>query len=424
MAMAPSARVQGFHGPQGGFGARYEGVAIAAGQRTPFGKFMGAFARVSPTDLGILAARAALARSGFSGEDVDQVVFANVAQAGPDAFYLPRHVGLYAGTRRETPAVLINRLCGSGLEVLTCGAEQIAMGKARVVLCGGTESMTRNPIASYGSRLGVEMGRPDFVDTLTAELLDPACGLSMGQTAEKLAQRYGLTREDVDAFALRSHDRAWDAWEAGRFADEIVPIVSGALDGNGLVPRKVALPRKMDRFDRDEHLRRTDAAGLAALPPVFGGIQTAGNSSGIVDGAAAAVVCDRELAAERGLTPLGYLSASATVAVDPDVMGIGPVPAIRLLLEQTGLALGDIDLFEVNEAFGAQALAVERELGLPPERTNVNGGAIAIGHPLAATGTRLVITVLNELARRGAKRGIASACIGGGQGIALLVERD
>ena len=262
------------------------------------------------------------------------------------------------------------------------------------------------------------------MDTLTAELLDPACGLSMGQTAEKLAQRYGLTREDVDAFALRSHDRAWDAWEAGRFADEIVPIVSGALDGNGLVPRKVALPRKMDRFDRDEHLRRTDAAGLAALPPVFGGIQTAGNSSGIVDGAAAAVVCDRELAAERGLTPLGYLSASATVAVDPDVMGIGPVPAIRLLLEQTGLALGDIDLFEVNEAFGAQALAVERELGLPPERTNVNGGAIAIGHPLAATGTRLVITVLNELARRGAKRGIASACIGGGQGIALLVERD
>jgi acetyl-CoA C-acetyltransferase len=422
--MAPSARLQGFRGKEGGFGARYDGVAIASGQRTPFGKFMGAFARVSPTDLGILAARAALERSGFTGAEVDQVVFGNVAQAGPDAFYLPRHIGLYAGVRRDAPAVLVNRLCGSGLEVLAAGAEQIGLGKARVVLCGGTESMTRNPIASYGSRMGVEMGRVDFVDTLTAELHDPACGLSMGQTAENLARRYGLSREDVDAFALRSHDRAWTSWESGRYADEIAAVVPGKLAGDGLQPRKVALPRKVERIDRDEHLRRTDGPQLAGLSPVFDGVQTAGNSSGIVDGAAAAVLCDADLVAERGLEPLGRLAASATVAVDPDVMGIGPAPAIRLLLDQTGLGLGDIDLFEINEAFGAQALAVERELGLAPDRLNVNGGAIAIGHPLAATGTRLVVTALYEMKRRGAGRGIASACIGGGQGIALLVERN
>ncbi|MBM3266356.1 MAG: thiolase family protein [Candidatus Sericytochromatia bacterium] len=422
--MAPSATVKGFRLPGGGFGARYEGVVVAAGKRTAFGKFMGTLARVSPTDLGIVAARAALDAAGLAGPDVDQVVFANVAQSGPDAFYLPRHVALYAGVPREVPAVLVNRLCGSGLEVLAYGAEQLALGKARVALCGGTESMTRNPIASYGARLGVEMGRVDFVDTLTAELLDPACGASMGQTAENLAKRYGLGREDVDAFAFRSHQRGWDAWEAGRIADEIAPVVAGACNGGGLQPRKVALPRKVDRFDRDEHLRPTDAAGLAKLPPVFDGVQTAGNSSGIVDGAAAAVLCDAAYAQERGIAGLGRLSASCTVGVDPDVMGIGPAPAIRALLAETGLGLDDVDLFEINEAFGAQALAVTRELDLDPEVLNVNGGAIALGHPLAATGTRLAVTALLELARRGKRRAVASACIGGGQGIALLLERD
>lgn len=415
----------GFRGEEGGFGARYEGIVVVGAKRTPFGEFMGAFARVGPTDLGIVAARAALAQSGLSGADIDQVIFANVAQSGPDAFYLPRHVGLYAGIPPSSPALLVQRICGSGFETLIAGAEQIALGKARAVLCGGTESMTRNPVASYGARSGVEMGRPDFVDTLTAELLDPSVNASMGQTAENVAKKYGVSRQEADAHALLSQERALAAQQAGRFAEEIVPVAAGVIEFPGLQPRKIQLPRKMERLDEDQHPRRTSAEQLAGLRPVFAkdGVQTAGNSSGIVDGAAAAVLCGEAFARERGLTVLGRLVASATAGVDPSLMGIGPVPAVRLLVKHLGVKLSDMDLVEVNEAFGAQFLAVAKDLGLDIERTNVNGGAIALGHPLAATGTRLVGALLYELGRRGGRFGLASACIGGGQGTAVLVER-
>jgi acetyl-CoA C-acetyltransferase len=420
-----AAKASGFQGKEGGFGARYEGIVIAGAKRTPFGEFMGAFAKVNPTDLGIAAARAALAQSGLDGPDIDQVIFANVAQSGPDAFYLPRHVGLYAGVPQSRPALLVQRICGSGFEAIVAGAEQIALGKARAVLCGGTESMTRNPIASYGARAGVEMGRPDFVDTLTAELLDPSVNFSMGQTAENLARKYGITREETDAHALRSQERALAAQEAGRLAEEIVPVAAGTLEGEGLQPRKVQLPKKLEKLERDEHPRRTSLEQLAGLRPVFGkeGVQTAGNSSGIVDGASAAVVCDEAFATERGLPVLGRVVASATAGVDPSIMGIGPAPAIRLLVQHAGLDPESVDLVEVNEAFGAQFLAVVKDLGLDLEKTNVNGGAIALGHPLAATGTRLVSTLLYELGRRKVRTGVASACIGGGQGTAVLVER-
>ncbi len=419
------AKSYGFMGKEGGFGARYEGIVVVGAKRTPLANFMGSLAKVSPTDLGVVAARAALSQSGMPGDEVDQVIFANVAQSGPDAFYLPRHVGLYAGVPVSRPALLVQRLCGSGFEVMIAGAEQIVQGKATVVLCGGTESMTRNPFASYGCRMGMPMGRPDFVDTLTAELYDPASNASMGQTAENLAARYELKRVEVDAVALRSQDRALDAEKKGLFSEERVPVFAGIIETDGLRSRRIKLPKGVKSFDRDEHPRRTSPEELASLKPVFAkdGIQTAGNSSGIVDGAAAAVLCSAETAEEKGLRPLGRVVASASVGVDPAYMGIGPVPAIRLLMDECSMKLSDVDLVEINEAFGAQYLAVERELGLDPEKTNVNGGAIALGHPLAATGTRLVSTLLYELERRGKRWGIASACIGGGQGTAVLLER-
>lgn len=418
-------RARGFRGKEGGFGARYEGIVVVGAKRTPFGEFMGSYAKVSPTDLGIVAARGALAQSGLSGAEVDQVIFASVAHSGPDAFYLPRHVGLYAGVPNAVPALLVQRICGSGFEALIAGVEQIALGKARVVLCGGTENMTRNPLASYGSRSGMEMGRPDFVDTLTAELLDPSCNATMGQTAENLAKKYGLKREEVDAVALSSQERALAAQGAGRLAEETTPVLAGVLEADGLQPRKVQLPKKLERVEKDEHPRKTSPEQLASLRPVFAkdGVQTAGNSSGIVDGAAAVVLCDEETARERGLKVLGRLLASATVGVEPSIMGIAPAPAIRLLLGHCGLSLQEVDAVEVNEAFGAQFLAVARELDLDLEKTNLNGGAIALGHPLAATGARLVSTLLYELGRGRGKRAIASACIGGGQGTAILVER-
>jgi acetyl-CoA C-acetyltransferase len=421
--MAATAR--GFRGSGGGFGARYEGVVVAGAARTPFGEFMATLAGVSPTDLGIVAARGALERSGIPASEVDQVIFANVAQSGPDAFYLPRHVGLYAGLKPSCPALLVQRICGSGFEAIIAGIEQIALGKAKVVLCGGSESMSRNPIASYGGRMGMAMGNPDFVDTLTAELLDPAPKATMGQTAENLAKQYGLLRDEVDEVAFRSQQRALAARDGGLLSEEITPVIACVLEAEGLAPRRVKLPKKVERLDLDEHPRNTNPEKLAALKPVFAadGVQTAGNSSGIVDGAAAVVLCDEETALKAGLAPLGRITASASVGVDPSVMGIGPVFAVRLLMEACSLKLDQLDLIEVNEAFGAQYLAVERELGLNPERTNVNGGAIALGHPLAATGTRLVSTLLYEMGRRASRMGLASACIGGGQGTAVLVER-
>jgi len=418
-------RGTGFYG-DGGIAALYEDVVILTGKRTPFGDFCKSLARVNPTDLGIVAARAALGEAGIRPDSVHQVAFANVNQSSADAYYLPRHIGLYCGIPQDRPAVLLQRICGSGFETLIYAAEQIVLGKAGIVLAGGTENMSLNPTAAYGLRLGHDLGNPGFVDTLWASLLDPACGCTMGQTAENLAQRYGISREEVDRFALESQERYFHAAEEGFFGGEIAPVRGGKIEQEGLRPRRIQLPRGVEEVTADEHPRQTSLEKLAALPPVFrkDGVQTAGNSSGIVDGAAAVVVASRKEAEMLEQKPLCTVVASATVGVAPDIMGIGPAPAIRRVLEVAGLRLDEIDLFEINEAFGAQCLAVLKELELPVEKVNVNGGAIAIGHPLAATGTRLVLTLARQLRKKGKTYGIASACIGGGQGTAVLIRAE
>lgn len=414
--------MKGYHWNEG-IGASYDNIVILGGKRTPFGAFCKSLARINPTDLGILAAKAAIADSGVNPTEIDQVVFANVAQSSVDAFYVPRHVGLYCGVPHERPALLVQRICGSGFESIIHAAEQISMGKADVVLAGGTENMSLNPVVSYGARLGHDLGKPGFVDTLWESLMDPAAGCSMGQTAENLAKKYGITREEVDAFALTSQERCAAAQERGFFDGEIAPVSSCVLEAAGVSPRKVRLPRKVEQVAADEHPRQTTLERLAKLYPVFDkqGVQTAGNSSGIVDGACAVVVASEEAAKRLGATPIGRLLASSSTGVPPEIMGIGPAPAIRKIYEISGIAQDEVDCFEVNEAFGAQCLAVQKELGLDQAKLNVNGGAIAIGHPLGATGTRLSLTVLRQLKDTGAKLGVASACIGGGQGTALLL---
>ena len=407
-----------------GFGAVYEGIVIVGGRRTPFGAFCKSLARINPTDLGILAGREVLKDSGVDPACVDQVAFASVAQSGADAYYLPRHIGLYCGVPKERPAVLLQRICGSGFETVIHAAEQIALGKARIALAGGTESMSLNPTAAYGLRLGHDLGKPGFVDTLWATLNDPACGCTMGETAENLAKLHGITREEVDRFAASSQEKYFLARERGFFDGELFPVRPGALEGPApLQPRKVAMHGGAEELAQDEHPRRATAEKLAKLPPVFGkgGVQTAGNSSGIVDGACALVVASEEAARKQGLKPLGRLLASVTVGVSPEVMGIGPAPAIRKLLAMTGTAAADVHSFEINEAFGAQCLAVIKDLQLDPAKVNANGGAIAIGHPLAASGARLTLTLLRHLSQSGGRMGVASACIGGGQGTALMV---
>jgi acetyl-CoA C-acetyltransferase len=415
-------KAQGFHDSRG-VGATYDGVVILGGKRTPFGAFCQALGRVNPIDLGIIAARAALAETGVPPEAIDQIVFANVAQSGTDAYYLPRHIGLYCGIPAERPALLVQRICGSGLEAIIHAAEQICLGKADIVLAGGAESMTLNPVAAYGLRLGHELGKPGFVDTLWATLFDPAAGCTMGDTAENLAVKYGISREEIDVFAISSQEKYQRAKEAGFFAGEIAAVKAGALEAPGVAKREVRLQPKVEEVSEDGNPRVTTLEKLAKLPPVFrkDGVQTAGNSSGIVDGAAAVIVASEDAARKLGAAPLGRLLASASAGVAPEVMGIGPVPAVRLMLERSGMQLDGVDCIEVNEAFGAQCLAVAKELGVDLAKLNVNGGAIAIGHPLAATGTRLSLTLLRQLAASGGKCGIASACIGGGQGTALLL---
>lgn len=416
--------MDGFHWPDG-IGATYDDIVILGGKRTPFGGFCKSLARVTPTDLGILAGRAAIEEAGIQPGDLDQVIFANVAQSSADAYYLPRHIALYCGVPTERPALLVQRICGSGLEAIIHAAEQISLGKAEVVLAGGAENMTLNPLSSFGARLGHGLGDTGFVDTLWESLLDPATGCTMGQTAENLATKYGLTREEVDEFAQASQERCFAATERGFFVGEIVPVSSCVLEAEGLKPRKVRLPRGVEELAADEHPRRTKPEKLAKLPPVFGkeGVQTAGNSSGIVDGGAAVVVASAAAAKRLNAQPMGRLLASASAGVPPEIMGIGPAPVIRKLYEISGNAQDDIDCYEINEAFGAQCLAVLRELELDHAKLNVNGGAIAIGHPLAATGTRLTLTLLRQLTEAQQSLGIASACIGGGQGTALLVGK-
>ena len=389
-------------------------VLFLSGVRTGFGSFGGTLKDFTATDLGTIAAAGALERSGVAPGDIDHVVFGNALQTSADAIYLARHVGLRAGLPIETPAVTVNRLCGSGFESIIQGAQQILLGESGIVLAGGAESMSQAPHVVRGARWGLRLGpAPPFEDLLWESLKDPQCGFSMAETAENLADKHGISREAVDAYALRSQQAARDAWAEGRYADEVIEV-----------PVKNRRTKQTDGWAADEHMRpETTAEGLARLPPYFkkDGVVTAGNASGICDGAAAVVIAGEDAAAKHG-APIGRLVAWAVAGVEPKFMGIGPVPAARKALAKAGMSLDQMDLVEVNEAFSAQYLAVERELGLDRERTNVDGGAIAIGHPLAATGSRITLHLLHALRRRGQRYGLGSACIGGGQGAAVIVE--
>jgi acetyl-CoA acyltransferase 2 len=387
-------------------------VVILAGARTPMARYMGAFDTTTAIDLGAAAGREAIRRAKVDPAEVDHVIYGNVMQTSADALYGARHVGLKAGVPEETPAVTVNRLCGSGIEAISQAAQRILLGDAKLVLAGGMENMSQSPHVIRGARSGFRLGEGKLEDSLVSGLFDSYCGFSMSETAENLAAEQGIVREACDEYALRSQQAAEAAFRACRVKDEVVPV-------------EVKKGKKTVTVSEDDH-RRPDTTMeiLRALPPAFrkDGIVTAGNASGIVDGAAAVVVTHARMAKERGWKPLGRLVSWATVGVPPRIMGIGPVPAIKKALALANLKLDQIDLIEVNEAFAAQYLAVEKLLGLNREKTNVNGGAIALGHPLAATGTRIVLTLLLELRRRNARYGIASACIGGGQGIAMIVE--
>ncbi len=389
-------------------------IVIAGGARTAFGKFGGAFRDLSAADLALAASVEALNRSGVRAEEIDHVIFGNVIQSSGDAAYLARHVGLRAGVPIPVPAMIVNRLCASGFQAIVSGAQELLSGNADEVLVGGVESMSQAPHTVRGARWGLALGQSTMGDALWEALTDTYCGCAMSATAENLAHQYGITREETDEFALRSQKLAADAQAAGRLNDEIVGVEVRGKKGSVLV-------------DKDEGIRADSTIeGLAKLKPAFraDGVVTAGNASGINDGAAALVLTTSESARKREVKPLGRLLGWSVKGVVPDLMGIGPAPAVRDLLQKTGKTLDEIDLIEVNEAFACQYLAVERELGLPREKVNVNGGAVAIGHPLGASGARLTLTLLYELRRRGAKLGIATACVGGGQGMAVLVSAE
>jgi acetyl-CoA acetyltransferase family protein len=389
-------------------------IWIVGAKRTAFGAFGGALKDKSATELAVEAAKAALLQAKVKPEEIDHTIFGNVQQTSADAIYHARHVGLRAGVPEDRPALTVNRLCGSGFQAIVAGAEQILLGDAEACLVGGAENMSQAPHVVYGARWGFPFGKsPELSDSLWSALTDSYSGCAMAITAENLAQKYDISREKCDEYALRSQ-KAWAAaQEAKRFDEEIVPIEIATKKG----PAKLAA---------DEH-PRADASieGLAKLKPVFkkDGVVTAGNASGICDGAAALVVVSRELGEKRGLRPLAKIRQWGVAGVDPKLMGIGPAPAIRIALDRAGLGKDQIDLFEVNEAFAPQYLAVEKELGLPREKTNVNGGAIALGHPLAASGARITAHLCYELSRRNGKYAVGSACIGGGQGIAIVLER-
>ena len=390
-------------------------VVFLSGVRTGYGDFGGMLKNLSATQLGVVAAKHAVDRSGVQPEAIDHVVFGNAQQTSADAIYLARHIGLQAGLPIETPAVTINRLCGSGFEAIIQGAQQILLDESSVVLAGGAESMSQAPHVVRGARWGLRLGpTAQFEDSLWESLSDPQCGCSMAETAENLADKYELDRTAVDEVALRSQQRAAKAWKDCVFEHEVVPV-----------PVKNRKTKEMEDWRGDEHMRPdTTLEVLGKLPPYFkkDGVVTAGNASGICDGAAATIIAGEDFAADHGLKPLGRLVAWAVVGVEPKYMGIGPAPASRKALDKAGMALDDMDLIEVNEAFAAQYLAVERELGLDPEKTNVHGGAIAIGHPLASTGARITVHLLHALRLAGKKYGLGTACIGGGQGAAVIVE--
>ena len=417
--------MKAFHDKNKGIGIQYDDIYLINGARTPFGKFCGTLGQISPTDLGIYASRAALEKSDIQAEAIDQVLTANVGQSSVDSYFLARHIGLYSGIPSGVPAVLLQRLCGSGFETIIGAAEQITLGKAETTICCSAENMSLAPTASFGNRMGYPLGKVAFKDMLWEALNDTAA-VPMGCTAENVAKKYGISREETDVFGKLSNDRAIAATERGFFKDEIVPMNSTVFEIDGLKSRKVRLPRKVENFVTDENIRASTLENMAKLPSAFteDGVQTAANSSGIVDGAAAVVVAKDSFVKSEGLSPLSRIVASASSALDPNFMGLGPVKSIRLVLEIAGLSLDDIGLIEINEAFAAQYLGCEKELGLDRDIVNVNGGAIALGHPLAATGTRLSLTISREMKKRGVKYGVVSACIGGGQGTAILLENS
>ena len=388
-------------------------VFILGGKRTPMGEYVGALKDVSAIDLGAVAAKGALEATNVAPEEIDHAVIGNALQTSGDAIYGARHVALKAGVPFERPALTVNRLCGSGIQAIVSGTQMIQLGEAATALVGGMESMSQAPHVVRGARSGFALGQGKLEDSLMVALLDTYCNTPMAGTAENLARKFELSREEQDAYALRSQQEAKRAKDACYLSAEIVPVEVKTRKGSVLV-------------EQDDHLRPdTTMEVLAKLKPAFAkdGFVTAGNASGIVDGAAVLVIANEDFVKNRNLKPMGRIVSWAYAGVEPEIMGIGPVPATLKALERAGLKLSDIDLIEVNEAFAAQYLAVEKELGLDRSRTNVNGGAIALGHPLGATGTRLVLTVLHELHRRGGRYGLATACIGGGQGIAMIVER-
>src|SRR2546425_5671573 len=388
-------------------------IVIIDGARTAFGTYGGALRDTSATDLGVIAAKAALEKSKVDPKQIDHVIFGNVLQTSGDAVYLARHIGLKSGVPKEVPALTVNRLCGSGLQAILLGAQESQLGQAEFVRAGGPETMSMAPHQIRGARWGLPLGEQKLEDYLWVALVDSYNGLGMANTAENLGRKYGITREAADEFAYRSHMLAAKARESCRFSEEIVPVEVKGKKGTTVV-------------EKDEHIRadttREKLAGLAARFEKNGTV-TAGNASGINDGAAAIVLAGAGAARKAGLTPLPRVVSGGGCGVDPGIMGIGPAPSSRQALSRAGLDIADMDLVEINEAFATQYLAVEKDLGLDRDKTNVNGGAIALGHPLGASGARLALTLVRELGKRDKRYGLASLCIGGGQGIAAIFER-
>ena len=407
-----------------GFYSSFNDVWMIDGVRTPMVDYCGAFGQLSPTDMGIKVAREILKRSGVPAGDIGSIIAGNMAPGDYFQYFLPRHIGLYAGVPMEVPAIMVQRICGTGFELIRQAGDQIERGYTDTALVVGTESMTRNPIAAFAHRSGFRLGAPvEFKDYMWEALVDPAPGITMPQTAENLAQKYGISRAEVDTYASLSFERAVRAQQEGFHAGEIVAVTNESFELDGYQTRSIKLVGKVAEMAHDTHARLSPVEVLGKLRALYpNGVQTGGNSAALVDAAAATVITSGDYASRNGHKRLARVVAAAVVGVPPEIMGIGPAAAIRLLLERSDLTLDDIGCFEINEAQGAQIIAVERELGIERLRLNVNGGAIALGHPLATTGVRLTVTLARELRRRNLRYGIASACIGGGQGIALLIE--
>ncbi|HCH63903.1 MAG: acetyl-CoA C-acyltransferase [Deltaproteobacteria bacterium] len=397
-------------------------IVFLSGKRTPFGTFNGVFTDISAIDLGVIAGKAAIEQAGVSPSDIDHVIFGNVMQTSPDAIYGARHIGLKCDVPIPVPAVTVNRLCGSGFESLAQASQLLRLGEATMVLAGGAENMTQSPHTIRGARKGFRLGGTKMNDYLQEVLFDTQAGCQMAITAENLAEKYGISREDADDYGFRSQTAFDAALKAGKYADEIVPVTLKTRKGDRVV--EVDEHPQLSPLAPERFRARFSREAMAKLRPIFkkDGTVTAANASGINDGAGAMVMTTAAVAEQRGLAPIGRLVSSASVGVEPKLMGIGPVAAIQTALKRAGMSIGQMELIEINEAFSSQYLACERELGVDRAITNVNSGGVAVGHPLAATGTRITMHLIYELRRRGLKYGVGSACIGGGQGIAVVVE--